>query len=142
MSAWDGGAYTDIDEVTADDGDYVYTWDETGSNEVQAVTIGFGTLSIASSGDCTLRFRQRQFSSGTPETNSFPSRRVSMLDGTIGGYEVFSSFLVNTNTWGLKTYTFDASNISSGNIVFTMNVSNNNNKGGGISWMEFEYPSA
>lgn len=143
ISGWDSGAYTDIDEVTAVDSDNVYTWDTSGTNEVQAVTVGFGSLSIASSGDCILRFRQTQFSSGSIETNPAPSRRVNMGGGTIGGYSIFTSFQCSVNsTWGAKTYTFDASNISSGSISFACNVYNNNNKGGAISWMEFEYPSA
>lgn len=128
-----------INEMPAD----TSTWIADTNNNT--ATIGFGNLTIASSGPCRLEFYMTVYSSGEEGgiENNNGNTLTSMNNGAIGGYAIFSS-LGQTETWTKYTYDFDASNISSGTINFTWtNVrdgGSGDRTGPAIGWARFIYP--
>jgi hypothetical protein len=134
---WDVGTVADVNEVTPDLNDYL------GDPDNETLSISFGSLTIAASGPCMLRFYEAEYN----QTDGAPSNTTNTPvwnSGAIAGYSLFSSLNPTKGAWQLREYAFDASNISSGTITFSFTQVRDggfgDRTGGAIAWMEFMYP--
>ena len=138
---WAGGSATDIDEVTPNDADYIYSEDRT--NATGSVTFA-EIADIASTGTCTLRLRHAQSDGGVAPSSGGNTSRIESI--AVEGVTVWSTGVDTGSSFQDLIIAFDASLITpSGtfqvDIVYTGGGGGPvNRRGIAISWMEFEYP--
>lgn len=141
---WAGGAYTDINEASANDSNYIYS----GDNANTTGSITFAAISnMATSGTCTIRLRHAESDGGVAPgdgTGNTASIQTIIVEGTT----IWSTGATCGTSWQPLTVTFDASSITPSG-TFQIDIAYNG--GGGspakrrgiaISWLEFEYPVA
>lgn len=134
---WAVGTVADVNEVTPDFSDYLA--DSTNTT----LSISFGSLTIAATGLCLLRFYEAEYNQNSGAPSNTANAPV-WNNGAIAGYSLFTSLNPTKGAWQLREYQFDASNISSGTITFSFTQvragGTSDRTGGAIAWMEFLYP--
>ncbi len=148
-AAWTG-SYTDIDEVSASDSDFIWTEDRTAGTYECGLTTGAGDPLSAI--DHTIRIRHSKCDGGVPNNNDGNAQTFSayLYEGTTLIATLASD--VSCGLWADLSYTLtsgEANNITDyDNLRIRIEVPTGpggpgaNRRGCAISWAEMEFPVA
>lgn len=137
--------YTLIDEITADDADYIYTPDQANLDDEMGLA---GPGFTPASGNCIVRWRETQADGGVPNSSGGnPSTLVVQIVADAANIVYDSGSIATTQgAWGDRSGTFDVAAISNWDSVQIHFIATGSGgptasrRGVAVSWAELEVP--
>lgn len=137
------GSYTDIDEVTASDADFIYGAD--GGGNVYECLLST-PASTPKAGSYTLRFRRREIDGGVPSGGTNGPASPLTIEMYQGATQLWTTTIALTGSWASVNFGPTLSGVTDWSDV-RVRVSDNSHGGNpnsrramGISWIELEVP--